>query len=313
MLTRSQGVGFAYKIPESSRVLLLVKVKNFNALTMPRAGLALARRMLCVPRTDCIEGRFLMRRLTAEWTARRKRGFIVAAVLLVGLALTAGPGVTTASATTVYYFNTDYCTGLGGCLNGGLGGTVTLNQAGANTVDVSVALNPVAFHDTNAFVSFVFNLAGISTLTSVTNINPGSFSLVSLTAGSIHEDGAGDFEFGLDGNGTTTGLTALSFRVIATGLTEASFNELSSGGGTHSVFAASVTTLPFGSSNTCTGVIGANQSQTPVRVGSNDGGLVCGGTQVPEATSIMLLGFGLAPLGLWVWKQGRRPVQNQVR
>ncbi|HEX4996737.1 MAG TPA: hypothetical protein VFY29_00825 [Terriglobia bacterium] len=234
---------------------------------------------------------------------KKTTGVLAASIVLVVLALIAGPGVSQADAATVYTLNVDYCTGLNGCLNGGTGGTVTVTQAGMNTVDVSVSLSPVGFHDTNGFVSIVFNLAGISTLTSVTNITPNSFSPVSLTAGSIHEDGAGDFEFGVDGNGTTTSLTSLSFRVIATGLTEASFNELSSGSNP-SYFAVSVTTLPFGAQNTCTGVIGANGSTAPLRVGSN-GDVVCPGTTVPEPTPIVFVGFGLVALGLAMWGRQR--------
>jgi hypothetical protein len=92
-----------------------------------------------------------------------------------------------------------------------------------------------AFHDTG-FDSFTFDLAGNPTISvSGITVGAGTWGLVSTTAGSIHQDGAGNFEYALNCSncgpsaGDVTDFT-LSFNVTATGLTPASFHELSTGG-----------------------------------------------------------------------------------
>src|SRR6266550_3492666 len=131
---------------------------------------------------------------------------------------------------TSYTFDVDYCST--GCLNGGTGGTVTLTQNGKNSVTVDVLLNSSVdlFHSTNAFDSFAFDLVGNPAI-SVSNLTSG-FALVSTTAGSLHQDGSGHYEYAVDqtaGPPGFTGISHLAFDITANGLTTDSFHELSSG------------------------------------------------------------------------------------
>ena len=76
-------------------------------------------------------------------------------------------------------------------------GTVTLTQNGANTVHIvlSLASPDLKFVSTGASDAFGFNIIGSPTI-SVANITSG-FSLVSNTAGSLHDDGFGNFLYGI--------------------------------------------------------------------------------------------------------------------
>src|SRR4029077_12066649 len=114
----------------------------------------------------------------------------------------------------------------------------------------------------------------------------GTFALVSTTAGSLHEDGAGNFEYALDQTGGGEG-TTLTFNVNAAGLTEASFHELSTGSGHPSYFEVSARN---GLNNNCTGVIGADGSNSPVRITGADL-TPCPGVTTPEPGSAILLGI----------------------
>src|SRR5205809_295341 len=161
----------------------------------------------------------------------RRSLILVLAVLASVFTLTAFPP---AAFAVSYNLSIDSCGGAG--CGGGPFGSVTVTQSGPNPtgqVSVTVALNTgVKFiSSTGSPEAFGFNLVGNPTI-SVTNISSG-FSLASTTAGSVHFDGLGLFEYAINCATATCqggGPSSLSFDVLATGLTEASFAELSTGG-----------------------------------------------------------------------------------
>ena len=148
---------------------------------------------------------------------------------LTAAAILCSAGATQA-ATITYTITSDHCTG--GCLtNQTNGGTITVTDTGANTVQVDVELaNLNKFVNTGLDGTVDFNLAGNPTITysglpanwdvlnSATNTAP---------AGSLHFDGLGDFEYGVEwvggvGGGGADG-SSLIFTITGTGLSSASF------------------------------------------------------------------------------------------
>jgi hypothetical protein len=148
--------------------------------------------------------------------------FVVVAFATLALAFVAIP----ASATSITYtLTSDHCSG--GCGTSPFG-TITLNDSGS-TGDVLVTvslLNGARFVDTGFAGAFGFNLVGDPTI-AVTGL-PSGFGLSSTTAGDLHFDGLGFFDYAITGPGPSTPFSGtLSFHVLATGLTVASFADLS--------------------------------------------------------------------------------------
>jgi hypothetical protein len=239
---------------------------------------------------------------------------VVSAGALAMFALASTAQATPVSGQTTYVFDQDFCST--SCLNGASGGTITLSSPASNEVTVSVDLSSVNFHN-NMGASFAFNLTGITgSVTSVDGITADtgmwSFNNESggtISAGTIKEDGAGDFEYGLTcsncapSNGDVADQT-LSFTISATGLDFDSFQQLST---KTSYFAATVFNPINGS---CTGAIGASGASS----GSTStylGGMTSTCTGAVPAPPIgqglpVALAIGSLLLGFKLWERSQK-------
>jgi hypothetical protein len=173
----------------------------------------------------------------------------IAAAILATAALASPASAATAT------FTSDHCSG-GGCGNGsatgqpGGFGTITAIDLGGGSIDISIALNNGNSFSNGGFpLTFGFNLVGDPTITY--SGLPSSFEVTngfnigmatgnnSQIAGNYHQDGFGNFEYGVDL--TTSGssgpkISTLDFIINGAGLTLASFAELSGGMANPSAF-----------------------------------------------------------------------------
>ena len=179
-----------------------------------------------------------------------------------------------------YTFNTEHCSSA--CLP--FTGTISVTQNGANDVFINVTGSGFQFvNSAGGGDQFFFNIIGDPTI-SIANLTAG-WQLVSTTASSTDAlGGAGwgfDYaltcDFGLNACGpgaSNPRNPPLSFDVIATGLTPASFFDTD--GASTVQFAADVL------ANGNTGLVGATRTST-----------------VPEPISLSLVGGGLLVFGLF--------------
>jgi hypothetical protein len=154
------------------------------------------------------------------------------------LALSTGLlGMTTVAshaATETFSLTSDHCGG--GCLTGQTSaGTITITDAGTNTVLVTVALvNGNQFVSTGFDTDFGFNLTGTPTIT-FSNVTTGFAPNANPeTAGSLHMDGTGFFQYGVQCTGCGPGGSSplsgpLSFDITGAGLSVLSLIQNASG------------------------------------------------------------------------------------
>jgi hypothetical protein len=157
-------------------------------------------------------------------------------------------------------------------------GTVSLNDfGGSGDVLVTVALvSPLMFVNTGLQNTIDFNLGSIGSGLTATTFSQPHFSLDSGTAGSYHFDGFGNFQYSIimdTGQGAGgSEPSPLSFHLLATGLTAASFTTNADG-------------YHFG-----VDVYNPTLNTT--------GPIADGPGTVPEPSSLMTMGFGLLLLSL---------------
>ena len=208
------------------------------------------------------------------------RGLLIAALLVVGLA------VAVPAYAISYNLDSDHCTG--GCGTAPFG-AVTLTDNGAGGVDATVhLLNSNQFIKTGAgdFMNFKFNGADV-TLADIT-VDPHSPVLVadiSLVPGGFNGDGTGEFSFGITCSSCNNGAPDAFAPDIVFHVANATIADLTNPNNLGYLFAADILSGQ-------TGKTGPVATTTP-------------NNNVPEPASMLLLGAGLAGIGIWRRKAGK--------
>jgi len=197
-------------------------------------------------------------------------------------------------------FTSDHCTG--GCGPQPTGfATITGTQLGTDLVQIAITpLNGNGLvGGLNGLTTFTFNSTQNQALTFNFGSNAALFDVSNSTtntasAGAIHQDGFGTFEYGFNyigGNGASNPFTgSLIFTIAGTGLTLGSFSELSTGGDPNSFLALDIISGTTGR----TGVVDCCATGTPFDI-----------TPVPLPPALALFGAGLVGIG-WLGKRRKR-------
>ncbi len=204
---------------------------------------------------------------------------IVGALLLICV-----PAIASTIPTATFLLMSDHCTG--GC-GAGPYGEIVVTETAANTLEFTATLfNGNTFVETGFPATIAYNLSSMPTVTYTTL--PSNWFIPNLIdtnqqdAGILHQDGVGDFQYGIvwgtkgGGHGT---LGPVTFVITAPGLT---LSDLSPNAN-NQFFAVDILSASTG----------------------NTGNVDASGTPVPEPSTLLLLGLGISALGFGALRRKR--------